>query len=515
MMNNDINNAFNEVSAQARNHPTPPSSVVSTTATPQKYQASTPTTVPMPHVHPENQGVAPAVPPIEDAPNPNYMQNFEPMFMNDYIGQPFEDELDLFERYKWRKTGFANIDDNMIFIPGLYALGAITSLGKTTFAHQMADNIAALGVPVLYFSLEQSRKELVSKSIARRINQMANTTHPHFHRFTDLQIRLNAAKDRPEFVEACAAYKADVGHNLCIIQCNMTITVEEIIAIVRSYMNEFDQPPVVFIDYLQIIGVSKIPGQSFTDKQNIDHIIHELKAFQMSTDTTIISICSLNRNNYLTPVSGESFKESGGIEYTADCVLGMQLSLLEDDDFYFKEIPTGKKDAPTKLEKTTDVEKREMIKEAKSAEKREIDLVTLKIRAGNPYNVCHFLFEAKYDTFYAVDEYGKPYVSKNVPIDAVYTADSFAEWFWNNRDYGYQSYRRQMPSVGLAEEQETFAKDVPTLVLKSAMDNYIGHEQLSVYSETEIRKAITKYWEENPFSVAKMKGDSFGNKKDE
>ena len=440
-------------------------------------------------------GTPSAVPPIEDAPIPNRMLNYEPVFIDDYIGQPFDDELDLFERYKYRKTGFANIDDNMIFIPGLYALGAITSLGKTTFAHQMADNIAASGVPVLYFSLEQSRKELVSKSIARRINQMANTTHPHFQRFTDLQIRLNSAKGRPEFIEACAAYKNDVGHNLCIIQCNMTITVEQITALIREYSENFDQPPVVFIDYLQIIGVSKSAGQSFTDKQNIDHIIHELKAFQMSTDTTIVVICSLNRNNYLTPVSGESFKESGGIEYTADCVLGMQLSLLSDDDFYYKEVSTTQ--GKTKLENTSEVEKREMKNEAMSAEKREIDLKTLKIRAGNPNSLFHFKFEAKYDTFYPVDENGQPYVSKNVPANAFYDVSTFAEWFWTSAQYGYNAYKKQMPSVGLAEEQEKFAKDVPTLTLKSAMDNYIGYKQLSGYTETEVREAILKYWEEN------------------
>ena len=51
--------------------------------------------------------------------------------------------------------------------------------------------------------------------------------------------------------------------------------------------------------------------------------------------------------------------------------------------------------------------------------------------------------------------------------------------------------------MGLDEEKEKFAKDVPTLVLKNAMDNYVGYSQLSGYSETEIREAIEKYWKEN------------------
>mgnify|MGYP007102072253 FL=1 len=77
-----------------------------------------------------------------------------------------------------------------------------------------------------------------------------------------------------------------------------------------------------------------------------------------------------------------------------------------------------------------------------------------------------------------------------------FTADTFAEWFWTSNQYGYHAYKKAMPSVGLADEQEKFAKDVPTLVLKNAMDNYIGYKQLSGYSETEIRDAIEKYWKE-------------------
>ena len=51
--------------------------------------------------------------------------------------------------------------------PGLYMMGAISSLGKTTLACQIADQIAAAGQPVLIFSLEMARKEIFAKSISR------------------------------------------------------------------------------------------------------------------------------------------------------------------------------------------------------------------------------------------------------------------------------------------------------------------------------------------------------------
>lgn len=56
--------------------------------------------------------------------------------------------------------------------PGFYVLGAVSSLGKTTFMHQMADQIAYAGQEVLFFSLEQTRLELTTKSLSRIMAQV-------------------------------------------------------------------------------------------------------------------------------------------------------------------------------------------------------------------------------------------------------------------------------------------------------------------------------------------------------
>ena len=64
-------------------------------------------------------------------------------------------------------TGYRPLDRIQPLYPGLYGIGAISSLGKTTFNAQMANQIAASGRYVLYFSLGQTAFELFSKSIAR------------------------------------------------------------------------------------------------------------------------------------------------------------------------------------------------------------------------------------------------------------------------------------------------------------------------------------------------------------
>lgn len=66
-------------------------------------------------------------------------------------------------------TGFKLLD-NCIgggLHPELFLVGAVPSLGKTTFVLQIADNAACCGNDVLFFSLEMSREELMAKSISR------------------------------------------------------------------------------------------------------------------------------------------------------------------------------------------------------------------------------------------------------------------------------------------------------------------------------------------------------------
>ena len=70
-------------------------------------------------------------------------------------GVTLDSDLMRFQQYKDRKTGYSNIDAKMRLYPGLYVLGAISSLGKTTFCGQMADQLASAGeqVNMYYISL--------------------------------------------------------------------------------------------------------------------------------------------------------------------------------------------------------------------------------------------------------------------------------------------------------------------------------------------------------------------------
>lgn len=83
--------------------------------------------------------------------------------------QAFRESILLSRDQELISTGFNTLDvalDGGLF-EGFYVIGAISSLGKTTLAIQIADYMASQGHDVLYFSLEMSRYEIMAKSISR------------------------------------------------------------------------------------------------------------------------------------------------------------------------------------------------------------------------------------------------------------------------------------------------------------------------------------------------------------
>ena len=66
----------------------------------------------------------------------------------------FGDEKDIEKVFKpFVRTGIPEIDQMLGggFAPGMVVLGAISNLGKSTFALQLAANIVKNGTPVLFF----------------------------------------------------------------------------------------------------------------------------------------------------------------------------------------------------------------------------------------------------------------------------------------------------------------------------------------------------------------------------
>ena len=161
---------------------------------------------------------------------------------------------------------------------------------------------------------------------------------------------------------------------------------DDIVRTVKEYISETGVSPVVIVDYLQVIRPSDAKQ---TTKDAVDSHVRALKNLQKENDLIVVLVSSLNRQNYLTPIDYESFKESGGIEYTADVIWGLQLQVVNDEIF----------DQEKKLKA-----KREKIRVAKRAKPREIEFVCLKNRYGESNYTCKFKYYPQYDYFIPVED---------------------------------------------------------------------------------------------------------------
>lgn len=258
-------------------------------------------------------------------------------------------------------TGFKGIDEALDggLYEGLYIVGAISSLGKTTLVTQIADQVAKQGHDVLIFSLEMARSELMAKSISRHtvievLDKGGDMKNAKTVRGITAGVRYANYNDtEKELIKNAVTAYSDYAKHIYITEGVGDLGVNQIRATVEKHTRYTGNTPLVIVDYLQILAPY---NERATDKQNTDKAVMELKRISRDFKTPVIGISSFNRDNYNNAVSMQAFKESGAIEYSSDILIGLQLKGAGTKDFD--------------------------VTEAKSKNPREIELVILKNRNG-------------------------------------------------------------------------------------------------------------------------------------
>ena len=288
------------------------------------------------------------------------------------------------------KTHITSLDERLDggLYPGLYFMGAVSALGKTTLALQIADNIAKSGHEVLIYSLEMSRSELMAKTLSRESLQRdlgENRTKAHALSTRGI-LRASFTSDEQRRIVREAVEDYEVwGRKLAIVEGVGDLGVQRIAEYVKGFVRRANFAPVVVIDYLQILAPY---NDRYTDKQNVDKNVMELKRLSRDYEVPIIGISSFNRENYNAPVSMASFKESGAIEYSSDVLIGLQIDGIERG-------PSEKdSDYRERLQQTLD-----NVAACKSrGEPIAIEAKILKHRNGAPGSV-HFNFHSRFNYF--------------------------------------------------------------------------------------------------------------------
>lgn len=277
-------------------------------------------------------------------------------------------------------TGVNMIDDLLGggLFPGLALFGARTGVGKTTLCLQMADAIAEGGRPVLYIALEMTADELAAKSIARIHNETAD----HAVSYSALLEHKVPSGVYPSAIQAAEDEYFSWAEKYLYVRDSWQDAVS-VTRAARDIAEATGSAPVVFVDYLQIL---RTPDSHMTDKQAADANMMKLKDICRLLHTPVIAVSSLNRASYGGTVKDGSksrrrtddewfdvfeggFKESGGIEYTAEMQLGLR--------------PLSRDESTRNLEQW----------------EREMRLYLVKNRAGIGHKACNMIFDGRQGAF--------------------------------------------------------------------------------------------------------------------
>lgn len=310
---------------------------------------------------------------LQEAEKEAYLKTSTAYYIQDFINGIAESVNTAFI-----PTGFKELDKVLEggLYEGLYILGAISSLGKTTLALQIADQIAQTGQDVVIFSLEMARNELISKSVSRHtlVDIMENDgelKHAKTARgiTTGSRYKYYSREEQAVIENAIETYGKYANH-IYIHEGVGDIGTQEIRDTIKTHIAITGAKPVVFIDYIQILSPADVRA---TDKQNTDKAVLELKRISRDFKLPVLGISSVNRASYNTPATMEMLKESGSLEYGSDCVLGLQLKGVGSSSFD--------------------------VNEAKNKNPREIELIILKNRNGATGGKLNFDYYPMFNYF--------------------------------------------------------------------------------------------------------------------
>lgn len=234
------------------------------------------------------------------------------------------DRLDELHKDKGRirgvPTGFKDVDDKLAGFQrsDLIILAARPSMGKTALALNFAHNVALkAAMPVLIFSLEMSKEQLVDRMLAMESGvdawalRTGNLTDADFEKIGQAMGSLSEAQ--------------------IYIDDSPGITVSDLRTKARR---EAHQHPIglIIVDYLQLMsGGSKFGGE-FNRVQEISEISRGLKGIARELNLPVLALSQLsrsveNRSPQIPQLA--DLRESGSIEQDADVV-----AFIYREDYY-------------------------------------------------------------------------------------------------------------------------------------------------------------------------------------
>lgn len=298
-------------------------------------------------------------------------QDFVNLFnLNIGQGRTLDDLLiDIAENGECIPTGIKELDDisGGGIRNGLNIIGAATGIGKSTFALDLAENISTNYGQCLYYTNDMTTEICVAKGISRASSSLVKNDALTVTDVLDFP-KISDPYRKELFLEAKELFRNN-NKNVRFMDGGFgDISVESIISDMKRYY-ETGIKPIVIIDFLQNL-VSDVTG---TEKERIDNIVRTLKNISNKAKIPIIALSSVNRRSYNFPITLDSFKESGAIEYASSLLIGIHYKGIGKEDFNIEKLK--KQDILT------------------------MELVVLKNRLGTADLTMDLLFYPKFNRF--------------------------------------------------------------------------------------------------------------------
>lgn len=204
-------------------------------------------------------------------------------------------------------TGFPSLDERGGFqLSDLNLIGGATSMGKSTFASNIAVNVAESGIPTMVFTLEMTVEQM-----AARIN--AGMTHIPSYVLLFKKLHTNQVRHME-----CAMEESG---KLPLYIVDSVTTYEGIRDSIRS--NAVKRGVKLFIiDYLQTLGSITMRSRNESEASFYERMCRELKNLAKELNVCITPVVQFSRIDEGNPRPRMSMiRGSGGIEQAADTIL--------------------------------------------------------------------------------------------------------------------------------------------------------------------------------------------------
>ena len=221
-------------------------------------------------------------------------------------------------------TGFYDLDamTSGLQKSDLIILAARPSVGKTTFAMNIAQNVGVLAKkPVLVFSLEMKKDQIVRRMLCSQAEidmSRLNSGRMQNKDWVDLSEAMGVLAEAPIYIDDTPI-----------------LTITDLRAKCRKAAMKLGEIGLVVIDYLQLMEGTQKGGNADNRVNVISAISRGLKGIAREVDVPIIALSQLSRDiekrQDKKPMLSD-LRESGSIEQDADIVM-----FIHREDYYGRE----------------------------------------------------------------------------------------------------------------------------------------------------------------------------------